>query len=874
MKTNLERYFRYAALATVWLMGAGMAKAQTQVYSENFEVDNSVNWVVNVGFGDNVADLFFDYSTVGIPLAPHSTGTSARGLKLQANVNPATQDGLLAGYGLSVSPLDFSITENFEMRFDMWLNYVPVASGNTATYIGGAGFGTAGTVAQRAMPSSGIVDSIFIGASTDGNTTADYRVYSPAKYTGLQDDSGVYAAGSRNNTASYYATNFPGGIAPPAAQTNLFPSQTGVRTPDGVVAFRWRDVALKKVANIITYRIDGVLIATIDASTNGTLGGANILFNCYDINGNASVDPLATNLLFALFDNVRITNFPSVVSVTATVSDASEAGPTPGTFTITRTEPGPALTVYYTMSGTATSGADYVALPGSVNFASGATTATVTLTPINDNLSEFAETAMLSINESTNYFGAGNAIVTIADNDTPTIDITTVRNTMYERLPADRVTFRLTRRGDLNAAGFNVNLSYGGTASPARHSATSPIYFETGLLTQDFDVTPVDDALLQGDQTLQCSVTSGAGYAVGTNSPSATATIVDDELPAEAVVFSDNFNTDSSANWTVNYASTNSVDSDYTATFSFDYATYPYVSIPPAPHSGTDTRGVFLQVNKNDGEPVAAAVNLYPKGKTFSGNYALRFDMFLVVPSSALTEYALFGINHSGTKTNWFRNSAGGVPAGWSFDGLFCGVETDAAALGDYAFYSAPTTTGNAPTSLISRNASTLTGIFKKPPFGYAGAPSNVSSTTTPSWADVEVSQVGSLVTMKINQTTILTYTNTTAFTSGNIMLGLCDAYDSIGGGDGAVVFDNVRVVQLAASSKPRITSISINGGNVEIGFTAEASDTVTSFGLQEANAVNGAFGDVSATITGSGGSFKAVRPVGGVRQFYRIKRN
>jgi len=455
-----------------------------------------------------------------------------------------------------------------------------------------------------------------------------------------------------------------------------------------------------------------------------------------------------------------------------------------------------------------------------------------------------------------------------------------VRNTMYERLPADYVRFRLTRRGDLNAPGFSVNLTYSGTAATNRHSATSPVYLDTGVLTQDFDVFPVDDSLLQGDQTIVCSVASGAGYAVGTNSPSATATIVDDELPAETVLFADDFNSESSSNlWTLRYASTNAADNDYSALFAYDYSFYPYGAIPPAPHSGGDTHGLFLQVNKADGNPAAAALNLYPKDQTFSGNFALRFDMYLIPPFSATTEYALFGLNHSGNQTNWFRNSSAGFPGvsptGWSFDGLFYGVETDAGALGDYVLYSAPTTAGNNPTARNSRNASTLTGVFKSPPFAYAGAPANSSSSTTPSWADVEVSQVGNLITLKINRTTIFSYTNATAFTSGNIMLGHCDAYDSIGANDGGVIYDNVRVIRLPATSRPQITLLQLAHPNVEIYFTAETSDTPASFSLQAAAVVEGTYGDVSATITQeSPGNFKAVRPASGAQQYYRIRRN
>ena len=285
--------------------------------------------------------------------------------------------------------------------------------------------------------------------------------------------------------------------------------------------------------------------------------------------------------------------------------------------------------------------------------------------------------------------------------------------------------------------------------------------------------------------------------------------------------------------------------------------------------------GLYLTVNKNDGEAVAAGVNVYPNGQSFSGDYALRFDMYLMVGASAsTTEYALFGINHTGTMTNWFRNSTGNV-AGGAFDGLFFGVECDAAALGDYALYSAPTVNNN-PTVLASRNASTLAGVFKAPPFGYAGAPANSESSATPCWVEVEVSQVGSVITLTLNRTAILSYTNTTGFASGNIMLGYTDAYDSLQTGNSGVVYDNVRVVRLASTSRPNITGIRIVGTGLEISFTAEASDAASAFGLQAVGTVDGTFADVAATFTsgGTAGSFQAVRALNGAQQFYRIKRN
>ena len=83
--------------------------------------------------------------------------------------------------------------------------------------------------------------------------------------------------------------------------------------------------------------------------------------------------------------------------------------------------------------------------------------------------------------------------------------------------------------------------------------------------------------------------------------------------------------------------------------------------IPPAPNSANGaTKGVRFTVNNNDTNGVIAGVNIYPKSKTFSENFALKFDMWLNYPgnaagagSSGSTEYAILGINHFGTEVNW-----------------------------------------------------------------------------------------------------------------------------------------------------------------------------------------------------------------------------
>jgi hypothetical protein len=470
------------------------------------------------------------------------------------------------------------------------------------------------------------------------------------------------------------------------------------------------------------------------------------------------------------------------VFVNVDTPEVFEQGMTTATFTIQRanyvslTDP---LAVTFTMSGTATRTSDYVVQTNSVTFTGNTVyipaneaSVAVTLTAVDDSVAELTKTAILSINATPSYSAGSppSASVNIVDNEKSTIDVTTFYPSMYERLTNDYATFRLTRRGDTNAASFSVNVSFGGgTAASSRYTvpANPVVTFNPGDVTQDFNISPVNDSLLQGNQTIICSVAAASGgeYNIGTNSPSGTATIVDDEVPAETtVLYSANFNTDDSANWNRTFGSGNGID-DFRYIFSYDYAGASWIpAIPPAPHSTADTLGLYLTVNKD--EPTAAGgagINVYPTGKSFSGNYAVRFDMYLMVGNSAsTTEYALFGICCSGTKTNWFRNS-GPIPGTPTFDGLWFGVESDGAALGDYVIYSGPTTAGSEPTALTPGvNASTLTGIFKTPPYGptyiSAGAPGCDQDTTTPSWSDVEICKIGGYIRLKINGSSGITW--------------------------------------------------------------------------------------------------------------------
>ena len=312
-------FMRHTFSAAVALAVTGSAALAEIVFSEDFDVDHTANWTVNRGPTPDgqIAEFFFDYSTVGIPPAPNSVGGTTRGLRLRANLPPAAP----TFSGLSVSPIGFSVEGSYELRFDAWLNYNgPLNGGGTgSTQCTGWGIMTSGTTPQWA---GGVQDSLWFAMTGDGGSSVDYRAYSPAAGTGYTPTSGVFAAGtstspdSRNNTHSYYATL--GGLAAPAAQLAAFPTQTG-NTLAGAPGFKWWRVIIRKEANIVTWKLvdpdtaSEFLLATVDVNTiNPPLTHGNILFNQFDINDtqiNPTFEPDAPELLFGLIDNIEVDKF-------------------------------------------------------------------------------------------------------------------------------------------------------------------------------------------------------------------------------------------------------------------------------------------------------------------------------------------------------------------------------------------------------------------------------------------------------------------------------------------------------------------------------------------------------------------------------------
>jgi hypothetical protein len=119
-------------------------------------------------------------------------------------------------------------------------------------------------------------------------------------------------------------------------------------------------------------------------------------------------------------------SLPTIPTITISANDLSAAealtgeATNPGQITLTRTgNLTSSLTVYYTLSGTATNGIDYSSLNGSVTFAASSAIALINLNVIDDSIYEGDETVVVTLATNAAYtLGAVvGATVTIRDNE-------------------------------------------------------------------------------------------------------------------------------------------------------------------------------------------------------------------------------------------------------------------------------------------------------------------------------------------------------------------------------------------------------------------------------------------------------------------------
>ncbi|MFM6404011.1 MAG: Calx-beta domain-containing protein, partial [Microcystis sp.] len=150
------------------------------------------------------------------------------------------------------------------------------------------------------------------------------------------------------------------------------------------------------------------------------------------------------------------------VTLAVSPSSVAEDGTTNLVYTFTRSGvTSNALTVNYTVGGTATNGTDYTSIPTSVTFAANSATATVTVDPTADTTVEPDETVILTLASGTGYtVGTTTAVTGTINNDDTNVTLAVSPSSVAEDGTTNLV-YTFTRSGVTSNA-LTVNYTVGG----------------------------------------------------------------------------------------------------------------------------------------------------------------------------------------------------------------------------------------------------------------------------------------------------------------------------------------------------------------------------------------------------------------------------
>ena len=200
-----------------------------------------------------------------------------------------------------------------------------------------------------------------------------------------------------------------------------------------------------------------------------------------------------------------------------------------------------ALTVNYSVAGTGTFGTDYTQTgaasfadtTGTITFAAGAATATVTIDPTADTTFEANETVALSLASGTGYvIGATPAVIgTIVNDDSPTINLSADRTVVEGTTSPQTVSYTLTL-SDRSTKTITVQYATAnGTATAGLDytSVTGTLTFNPGVTSQVINIPILNDSINEADETFTLNLSSPTNVNLGT---ATTVTTITDTLTA------------------------------------------------------------------------------------------------------------------------------------------------------------------------------------------------------------------------------------------------------------------------------------------------------------------------------------------------------
>ncbi len=277
-------------------------------------------------------------------------------------------------------------------------------------------------------------------------------------------------------------------------------------------------------------------------------------------------------------------------------------------------------------------------------------------------------------------------------------------------------------------------------------------------------------------------------------------------LASGATLYSQDFNTDSTASWTVNDPAL----SDVTANFFYDYSA---IGVPAAPN-GTGTTGLKMTANNSGG--VFSGFSVSPTGQSFTGDYVVRFDLWsnyagpLGPGGNGTTQLSTYGLGIATNEVFWpGAATKASVAFAHTLDGgsasdyrVYTSAAPSSAAAGD-PVYAAP---GGAINNSAAYYTSAFVGVSA--PAGQLGAFPGQTGTTDAGevafrWLDIELTKIGNTVTWEIDGVLFATVNTSSLTLSGNnIFFGHSDtnAGSSTDPNDtllNVTLVDNIRVTTI-----------------------------------------------------------------------------
>ena len=183
-----------------------------------------------------------------------------------------------------------------------------------------------------------------------------------------------------------------------------------------------------------------------------------------------------------------------------------------------------------TADGTAIAGQDYEAATGTLTFSALATTQTIRVPLIDDDLDEAAETFTVALSNSNVAIADGEATGVIADNDLPVVNVAADAAAVEE---GETVAFTLTRIGDLTVP-LKVPVRVTERGSFLAGRAPTEATFAANAATTTLQVATDDDERDEADGAATATITSGPTHRVG-DAASATVPVIDNDVTAVAV---------------------------------------------------------------------------------------------------------------------------------------------------------------------------------------------------------------------------------------------------------------------------------------------------------------------------------------------------